>query len=85
MKWFSLLLTAFLLCNSGCDLGKRERELQLKETALNEKEQELFLKENTLRLREEDLQKKEVKLDSSLRKDTVHLVSPALIGTWTVK
>jgi len=91
MKWLSVfLLLSFLFC-SGCDLRKREDELQKKETAINQKEQELLLKEKTLQLKETELMQRELKLDSVKNTDTVqkadstHLYNPLLIGTWSVK
>lgn len=83
MKLFFFYLV-FLICfASGCDLRKKEAELQTKEAELNQREQELLLKEKTLQLKEEELLSKE-KTDT-LNKKTSGLYNPAIIGIWQVK
>lgn len=79
-----LLLVSFSF--SGCDIRKREQQLEKRETELNQKEQELLLKEKTLQLKEEELLKKEHGLDSSsdsMKIDSVYY-DPELVGVWSV-
>jgi hypothetical protein len=85
MKRFVLYLLLLFLFNSGCDLRKREEELQAKKAALNQKEQELLLKEKTLQIKEEELLLRERKFDSTIKTDTASLYNTAIIGFWFVK
>src|SRR5688572_12407051 len=77
------LLTIFLL--QGCDMRKREENLQVKEAQLNEKEQELLLKEKTLQLKEDELAKKQQQIDSTTISDTTTQINTKLVGSWEVK
>ena len=85
MKRFFLYLLVLVFFNSGCDLRKREEQLQAKEAALNQKEQELLLKEKTLQIKEEELLLRERKSDSTVKTDTTSLYNTAIIGFWSVK
>lgn len=84
MKWFFIVTILMAFFISGCESRKREEELQKKEAALNQKEQELLLKETTLQLKEAEILKREQLLDT-VKKDSTHLVNPALVGMWSVK
>lgn len=85
MKRFVLYLLVLVFLSSGCDLRKREEQLQAKEAALNQKEQELLLKEKTLQIKEDELLLRERKSDSTIKTDTTNLYNTAIIGFWAVK
>ena len=80
--FYLLILTFFI---SGCDLRKREEQLEAKEAVLNQKEQELLLKEKTLQIKEDELLLRERKTDSTVKTDTTSLYNTAIIGFWSVK
>ncbi len=81
-----LFILFIVLLFSGCDLRKREQELQKKENVLSQKEQELVLRERTLQLKEEALLKRTQRLDSvqntSLQDSGSY--NPDVVGSWDV-
>jgi hypothetical protein len=86
MRSTIIFLLLFSFSISGCDIRKREQQLEKRETELNQKEQELLLKEKTLQLKEEELLKKEHGRDSSsdsMKIDSVYY-DPELVGVWSV-
>lgn len=85
MKRTILLIGLFIL--SGCDLRKREIEMDKKMSELRQKEQELNLREQSLQLREDKLNEKQKILDSANRmmNDSIVKEYPYIPGTWLVE
>jgi len=85
MKRTILLIGLFIL--SGCDLRKREIEMDKKMSELRQKEQELNLREQSLQLREDRLNEKQKILDSANRmmNDSIVKEYPYIPGTWLVE
>lgn len=79
---FTLPVAMLLL---GCDMRKKELELERRQAALDQREQQLLLRERTLQLQEEEWEKKKNKLDSIPFVDTTYVVDSTLVGAWTVK
>lgn len=87
-KFFWMYVMCFIFVASGCNLRNRELELDKRTAQLNEKEQQLNLKEQSLDFREQLLLQREIKLDSSSKKnafDSLFLKFPQLQGAWNVK
>src|SRR5215204_4918000 len=85
MKGLAFLLFIFVFFCSGCDLQKKEDELEKREVALNQREQNITTKENDLEKKEQALKLREEQIDSTAKKDTARFYNPAMIGTWLVK
>lgn len=85
MKSCSLFLLLVLLFSPGCELQKREQNLQEKKELLDQREKELLLKESALHAKEEELLKREKLLDSTLRTDSLMVIDSTLIGNWSVR
>ncbi|HEY9362617.1 MAG TPA: hypothetical protein VIQ00_05115 [Chitinophagaceae bacterium] len=89
MKWIFCLLIFCLIILPGCDLRKRENQLEKRTAILNQKEQELLLKEKSLQLKEQELEQREKLVDSTMNifnaNDSIKLVDSTLIGTWEVR
>jgi hypothetical protein len=85
MKRTILLISLFIL--SGCDLRKREIEMDKKASALRQKEQELNLREQSLQIREARLNEKQKFLDSTSRvmNDSITRKYQYIPGTWLVE
>ena len=85
MKRTILLIGLFIL--SGCNLRKREIEMDKKASELRQKEQELNLREQSLQLREDKLNEKQKFLDSANRiiNDSLMKEYPNIPGTWLVE
>ena len=66
-------------------MQKREQDIKKRELLLAQKEQQLLIKEKDLQLKEEELAKREISLDSTLKKDTSELVDSSLVGNWLVQ
>src|SRR5688572_20642881 len=77
-----LILLNFL---SSCELNRKETQLQQKADSLHQVEQRLILKEKTLEVKEQELLLREIKLDSTVHKDTTSSFDSTLIGKWEVK
>lgn len=90
MRIKSLLIFSvlFIFAFSGCNLRKREIEVEKRTAEMNEKEQQLTLKEQSLEFREQLLIEREKILDSTSKKianDSLYKEFPQLPGTWNVK
>ena len=85
MKRSAIFSFFLVLCCFGCGLGDREKELQLKEEAVNKKQQELMLWEQRLTIKEKDLYARKQLLDSNEVVDTVTVYDKNLSGKWLVK
>lgn len=78
----------FIFVFSGCNLRKREIEVEKRTAEMNEREQQLTLKEQSLEFRENLLIEREKILDSTSRKianDSLYKKFPQLPGIWNVK
>lgn len=84
MKRMILTCLVFLLILSGCDIDKREKEVEKKAQALQQKEEELQARETALAMKEEELARQARAIDSS-RQDSSFIYDPRLIGLWSVK
>lgn len=89
MKLLYLLSVISIIFLSGCELNKRERELEKRTAELNQKEQELILLQKQLELQEESLARREKSVDSTLKrnliKDSIAVARSGIIGEWSVK
>lgn len=84
MKRMILTCLVFFLILSGCDIDKREKEVEKKAQALQQKEEELQARETALAMKEEELARQARAIDSS-RQDSSFIYDPRLIGLWSVK
>lgn len=83
----TIILFIIAFTQPGCDIRKREQQLEKKAIELHQKEQELLLKEKTLQLKEEELLSKLKDYDSienRISADT-GMINPVLVGTWNVR
>ncbi|MEO6683005.1 MAG: hypothetical protein ABIN48_09270 [Ginsengibacter sp.] len=88
LKWVLILLGCSIFSLSGCNLRKREIELDKRAAQVDEKEQLLFLKEQSLEFKEQMLNEREKLLDSTSKKianDSLYMNYPHLPGSWSVK
>jgi len=74
-----LILLLFLL--PGCDIEKRERELEQRALEVTHRERVLELKTQELNERQQQLDS----LTVEQRNDSLHQIYPQLIGIWNVK
>ena len=82
MRWMFIFLIAFSFLQ-GCDIRKREEQLENKQKTLQQKEQELVAWQNSLNLKDEELTRREQLLDSTrVMTDTLANLFPTIPGTY---
>lgn len=82
---YILIFFFTLLLITGCDSGKKSRELRQKETELTQREQDLAARDQALNLREDALNQKVRITDSTVIADTANTAPPAITGKWTAQ
>lgn len=83
MKRIILICLAFSLTLLGCDIDRREKEVERKTQELTQKEEELRARELALTQKEEQLAT-QAKNEDSTRQDSSFIYDPRLIGLWSV-
>lgn len=80
----NFLIIVLLALVSGCGMREREAALEKREAALRQKEQELVYREQALLLKQQAMTDS-LKLVDSLRRDTLSMRDPRVVGTWNIR